>query len=367
MRILFLAKQTYMRRDVIRDRYGRLYQIPSRLAAEGAQVEAILASYRIGSPQRAALDQDGVRWKSYAVPMSFGAYRNAVRMAAQDADVIIASSDCFQVAMGGWAAAGSGKPFVADLYDNYESFGMARLPFIRRSYLRGLRAADLVSCNGNMLAQYASEQAPGVDTLVLRSTIEANAFPSRARERSRRALGLVADRKLVGVAGGLTANRGIGFVYQACQNLNRRGFGVDLVLAGGRDRQWPIPTDSWVRYLGDLPHEAMVDFYNAMDVNVIQVQDDEFGRYCFPQKAEEILATRSPFVAADVGETARVLRRYPEVLFDPANVEQIEEAIHTQIESPAAVSIDIETWTDSVHRLYGQLEKLCSTGERTTG
>ncbi len=358
MNVLFLCKRQYMRRDVLRDRYGRLYQIPVQLAATGARIHAVLASYRVGLPHGDASNDDGVHWESHTLPVSLPAYLRAVTRAAKEADVVIASSDCFHVALGGVLKRKYGVPLVLDLYDNYESFGMSKWPFLGKAYLRGLREADLVCCNGRMLAQYVAERAPGVDTLVLHSTIEANTFSPRMRESSRSALGLDPDRKLVGAAGGLSANRGIGFVYEACRRLNRKGYSVDLVLAGGRDRHWPIPTDPWVKDLGDLPHGVMVDFYNAMDVNVIQVRDDQFGHYCFPQKAHEILATQSPFIASNVGELARVLGQHPEILFDSEDVEQIEAAIRTQIESPSTVSVSIETWPDSINRLYGRLESL---------
>lgn len=346
-----------MRRDVLNDRYGRLYQIPTKLAAAGAQVHAIVASYRMGLPKPFSLKIDGVTWSSYKLPISLGPYLKAIGKAAAQADVVIVSSDCFHVALGGWLKSKFNKPLIVDLYDNYESFGMARLPFVKTYYHRGLRAADLICCNGNMLEQYAKERAGGIETIVLRSTIESGTFCNKPKHLCRQALGLSATQKLVGIAGGLTADRGIGRIYDACRNLINQGFELGLVLAGGTDARWPIPADKWVKYLGDLPHDRMVDFYNAVDLNVIQVRADDFGQYCFPQKADEILATGAPFIAANVGELAFVFRDYPEILFEPDNAAEIQTVIRSQLSSPTSVSVEIETWALSVQRLYNRLKE----------
>ena len=358
IKILFLSKRAYMRRDALNDRYGRLYQIPTKLAAAGARVDAILASYRMGLPKPFSTVSDGVTWRSYTLPISLRPYLNAIDTAVAKADVVVVSSDCFHVALGGWIKRKFNKPLVVDLYDNYESFGMARLPFVKTYYHRGLRAADLICCNGSMLEQYAKERAGAVETIVLRSTIEDGAFCKKPKHLCRKALGLSETQKLVGIAGGLTADRGIGHIYEACRNLVNQGFELGLVLAGGADARWPIPNDIWVKYLGDLPHEKMVDFYNAVDLNVIQVRADDFGQYCFPQKADEILATGAPFIAANVGELAIVFRDYPEILFNPDNVVEIQTVIQSQLSSPISVSVEIETWARSVQCLYNKLEEV---------
>jgi teichuronic acid biosynthesis glycosyltransferase TuaC len=365
MRIVFLSKRHYMRRDVLNDRYGRLYQLPTKLAANGAQVDAFVTSYRLAPPKTSSIVKDGVAWRSYVLPVSLGAYLRAIGAVAGRADVVVVSSDCFHVALGGWIKEKYKKPLVVDLYDNYESFGMARLPFIRHRYHRGLRAADLICCNGDMLVQYARDRARAVETIVLRSTIDKNVFQAKPKHSSRVALGLHGKQRLVGMVGGLSASRGVQYVYEACRNLVNQGFELGLVLAGGADARWPIPIDKWVTYLGDLPHDKMVDFYNAVDLNVIQVRPDAFGKYCFPQKADEILATGAPFIAAGVGELASVFRQYPEILFDPEDVEQIQAVIRKQILSPTRVSVKNGTWTDAVRHLHSRLEYLY--GDRRGG
>jgi glycosyltransferase involved in cell wall biosynthesis len=353
-----------MRRDVLNDRYGRLYQIPTNLAAAGAQVDAVVASYRFALPSTFSIVEDGVAWRSYILPVSLGSYLMAVDAAAVQADVVVVSSDCFHVALGARLKRRFRKPLVVDLYDNYESFGMAKLPMARKGYTDGIRAADLVCCNGSMLQRHALDIAGSVDTILLRSTVDVGTFSPKPREICRDALGLERNKTYVGLVGGLSAKRGIVPIYNACRNLVEHGADLNLVLAGGQDASWPIPSDAWVKYLGDLPHGRMVDFYNAVDLNVIHARDDEFGRFCFPQKAYEILATKRPLVAAKVGEIAHVLSGFPEVLFDPESRQDIESAIRRQLSSPTRISMEFPNWERATADLYRKVYEL--THQRTS-
>ncbi len=47
MKILFLCKRQYMQKDVIDDRYARLYELPNQLAYHGNEVMGVCLSYRI--------------------------------------------------------------------------------------------------------------------------------------------------------------------------------------------------------------------------------------------------------------------------------------------------------------------------------
>ena len=46
MRIAFLCKRRYMSKDVILDRYARLYEIPRQLALLGHEVLGLCMSYQ---------------------------------------------------------------------------------------------------------------------------------------------------------------------------------------------------------------------------------------------------------------------------------------------------------------------------------
>lgn len=67
MRVVVLTKRQYTNRDVIDDRYGRLWEIPLGLAREGHEVTCVCLSYRKkGAGQETYEDSQGhaIRWIS---------------------------------------------------------------------------------------------------------------------------------------------------------------------------------------------------------------------------------------------------------------------------------------------------------------
>ncbi|MDR0528683.1 MAG: glycosyltransferase, partial [Zoogloeaceae bacterium] len=102
-----------------------------------------------------------------------------------------------------------------------------------------------------------------------------------------------------------------------------------------------------VVYLGSLPHSDTALLFNALDIGVIYLKDTPFGRYCFPQKAYEMLACRLPVVAADVGAM-------PALFDDPRNLYHVDDeaslaqAILANLEAPAVSDREIRDWKDVV-------------------
>ena len=158
MHIVVLCKRQYTNRDVIDDRYGRLWEIPAALARQGHTVTAICLSYQSRPTSVEELPvQDRVRWLSVnlgalAIP-GFIRYFKLVRdtLAKEQPDVIWSCSDTIYTILGEYFARRSGCPVVSDLYDNFEYFGSYRVPVIRSQFRRAVRESDGVSCVSNAL------------------------------------------------------------------------------------------------------------------------------------------------------------------------------------------------------------------------
>ena len=159
MRVAFLCKRQYMGKDVIADRYARLYEIPSQLARLGHTVYGFCLSYQgheEGSWEHAAPGGKLV-WESRSlgtliVPRLL-AYPSLLlrRLREFSPDLIIGASDIPQVALGAWAARKLGRPYAADLYDNFESFGQARIPGMVGALRLAVRSAALVTTTSEPL------------------------------------------------------------------------------------------------------------------------------------------------------------------------------------------------------------------------
>ena len=80
-----------------------------------------------------------------------------------------------------------------------------------------------------------------------------------------------------------------------------------------------MPKNDRIHDLGVLPLEKVPLLLNALDVAVICNLNNQFGRYCFPQKAAEIMACDVPLVAANIGSMAEKFKDHPEWLFTPGS------------------------------------------------
>ena len=367
MRIVFLCKRRYMAKDVIVDRYARLYEIPRQLADLGHEVLGLCLSYYDDKEGEWSHETNGgeLHWVSRSVgrtvlPGLLRYPRSALAAARQfGPDLVIGASDIPHVVLGRWLAQRLGVPFVADLYDNFESFGLARIPGSVRAFRHAVREADAVTCTSQSLAQHVRDvyRATGAVT-AMPSTVDKRVFRARDKAESRRLLGLPEKAKLIGTAGGLHADKGIGTLYEAYAKLVADDPTIHLVLAGPSDRRLSPPTGPRVHYLGCLPHEQVARLFAALDVGVIYLRDTPFGRFCFPQKAYEMAACGLPIVAAAVGDVRHLLANHPESLYRPDDSGDLAEHLREQMLAPRVPSVRIDGWRDIVKEFEPTLRGL---------
>jgi teichuronic acid biosynthesis glycosyltransferase TuaC len=365
MRIAFLCKRRYMGKDVITDRYARLYEIPNQLARLGHEVRGFCFSYQRDTEQGSwTHDVPGpgsLAWESHGagqlVLPALLRYpsRMLCRLRALAPDLVIGASDIPHVALGSWLAAQLHRPFVVDLYDNFEGFGQARIPGMVAALRHAVRGAALVTTTSEPLKDMVQRayRAQG-QVLAMPSTVDKELFRPVGSIACRRALGLPEHARLIGTAGGLMRNRGIDTVYGAWQRIASQREDVHLVLAGPVDPALPVPSGPRVHYLGLLPHAQTALLFNAIDVGIIYLRDTPFGHYCFPQKAYEMLACKLPVVAARVGAMADLFADSPENLYQPDDVSSLVDAVLAQLDTPSRPIMEVRDW----EQLIGSVEPL---------
>lgn len=364
MKIIFLCKRQYTRKDVIDDRFGRLWHFPHGLSIAGAVVECFSLSYRRRG--NATLDIDaGLRWHSFDTGiLLLPAIRSICRALLDNVRqerpcAIIASSDVIHLTLGAWLSKRENIPLVVDLYDNYESFGLTRFPMMRRSYQAAVQAADYVVCVTRELSLKVDLFAdPSTQLVVIGNATELTDFRPLDSVICRQSLGLPSDGFLFGTAGALDASRGIKLLYDAFECLHDSN--IHLVLAGVETKESPIPDTDGVHFLGNLSYESMPAFYNALDLVIIQLTDNDFCRYCFPQKAYEILACKRPMLAASVGVMRELLSGYPDCLYEAGNVQMLVDRVGKQRHRPVCPDLPVPDWSDKVEQLF---QLLCGIDE----
>ena len=75
--------------------------------------------------------------------------------------VVIASSDSLHVIIGYWLARWLGVPFYADLYDDYATFGLSKIPGVKPLYRAALAGAVGISVVSRTLGEDICRRYPG--------------------------------------------------------------------------------------------------------------------------------------------------------------------------------------------------------------
>lgn len=353
-----------MSKDVILDKYARLYEIPNQLARLGHQVECYCLSYQ--SHDDGIWDESNelkqLIWhsKSYkglnktklwTYPFSL-----LKKLKKQNPDIVIAGSDIPHIVIGHWCSKKLNKPFVADLYDNFEGFGQAKLPFMKTLLRRAVKSAPLVTTTSQPLAELVKNQYLAKGKVVsMPSTIDREIFFPRDKIEARNLLGLPLDKKLIGTAGGLYHDKGIGVIYEAWEIVKSHIPDALLVLAGPYQKEFPIPTDDRIVYLGSLQHQDVATLFQALDLGVISILDTPFGRYCFPQKAFEMLACDLPVVVANIGEMEYLFKNDKHTLFKAEDSIDLANTILKKLSTLEPSRHKIADWSQIVAKMNQHL------------
>ena len=356
-----------MSKDVILDKYARLYEIPNQLSLLGHVVTCYCLSYQNHDDGfwDESNDEKQIKWHSnsykYLKKIKIFEYPFALlkKLKSEKPEMIIAASDIPHIIMGAWLAKKLNIPFVADLYDNFEAYGQAKIPFIKALFHHALDQAKIIVTTSYSLAEKIKTEHPCVPNIFpMPSVINKDLFKIGDQQQARNFLNLPLDKKLIGTAGGLTKMKGIDDLFKAWELIRNHQKDVYLVLAGPTEADTPLPNDDRVIYLGLLSHEKVATLFQSLDVGVLCIPNDEFGRYCFPQKAYEMLASALPIVSTTIGDMAYLLKANKNMLYEYKDCQTLAMNILKQIDSKESLDIDIPDWENSIRNLNHYLASL---------
>jgi glycosyltransferase involved in cell wall biosynthesis len=100
--------------------------------------------------------------------------------------------------------------------------------------------------------------------------------------------------------------------------------------------------------LGQLPHARTAELFNALDIGVIYLRDTPFGRYCFPQKAYEMLACGLPIASARIGVMPQLLASAPTGIYAADDSDDLARAVLELLEHPVVATAVIDDWAHIV-------------------
>ncbi len=366
MRILILTKRQTTHHDILDQRFGRSWHLPNELAGLGNTVHVVCLSYQTrATGQVLNFDtKNGGRLAFQSLntgvlpPLGFLNYVQRIRSAIQQLhpDVIYAMSDPVYVIVGDRLTRPKAIPFFCDLQDNYETYASVRLPGVRHLFHRALKRADGVTC----VSQLLSEKIASFNTnaLTLNNGVDRDIFSHRDRMQCRLELGLPTNARLIGFAGTVDPQRGTDILFSGLRRLKPEFPDLQLALAGAAKGK--IPRQNDIHYLGQLPHQKVPVFLNALDLAVICNKKSEFYDYTFPIKTYEILACGIPFIASHHVALRHLLKDHQDCLFQPDDLESFVRTARQQFREPNPPPIPILDWKE----LGGQLENFLKGNEK---
>jgi len=351
LRVLVISKRQYTNKDLLSDRFGRLREFPLLLALNGHIVNGLCLSYIRKSEGK--IFDGPVEWESInagplKIPGLIRFFRRASQLAAK-ADVIWACSDSIYGIMGYRLAKKYHIPLLFDLYDNFEYFLAARMPVIKQLYRRTIKKSQAVTCVSRPLAHLVMSYGKKEGVFVIENGVRKDLFEPMDKKTCRESLNLPAHVRLVGTAGALYTNRGIQTLFNSFNTLKRKYPDLHLALAGPRNIQ--IPLDERIHDTGLLPLEKVPMFVNALDVAIVCNRENNFGKYCFPQKVREIMACQVPLIAARVGSMAELFSSRHKWLFTPDDADDLARVLENRLRDGGTDYENVHSWSDIVPEL----------------
>ena len=296
MSVLFIGKRFYTNRDALRERYGRIYQLPWHWSKTGISTRLWLVDYH--TREEVTQNDDGLEIVSTPV-RNFSVIRRYFEesrspTSATKPDAVVASGDCYIGLLAYRVAKRLRARFVFDVYDKYDEFsGYRRLPgFDPLSFL--LRHAD-----SRLFASRALMEHVGHDPqrdFIVPNGIDTQRFRPRDMASSRAALGLPETARFAGYFGSMDEDRGIDDLLTAHQKLRETGFDLQLLL-GGKPRKGLNLGREGVRYLGNLAYEDVPQAMACCNVLVLPYRRSTYLDMASSCKIAEYMAVQRPIVA----------------------------------------------------------------------
>jgi len=352
LRILVLTKRQYMSKDLLNDRFGRFREIPLALGQMGHKVQGLCLSY---AKRNECYIKDGpVIWKSInATRLKLPGLLRFIIEAhklAKKTDVIWACSDSFYGVIGCMLAKINKVPVLFDIYDNFGRFFTARLPVLKQLYHWAIRKSDAVTCLSKSFAGYVKDTfGKHIRVYPIEFAVRDDLFKPLDKMHCRQMFGLPLNSLIVGTAGALYKVRDVHLLFEAFKYLKDKYADLHLAMAGPRDIE--IPDNARIHDCGILPFEKVPYFVNALDVAVVCYADDDYGKYCFPQKTREFMACDVPIISAKVGSLKELLIDHPEWLYVPGNSRDLAKVLENRLVDRETGYVPPPTWSNLANRL----------------
>lgn len=355
MRICLLGKRYYTGKDLIHDRYGRLYHLPRSWAALGADVDVIALDYR---NKRAETLEEG-RLKIRSIPSNgFGLGAAACEIDWESYDLIVASGHLNIARLAQRISKKHHIPWVFDLYDFYPAF-MGKLSVIAAAYMQRL----VRSCAGVMVvSENLERRCSDANQRIARipNGVDRGSFTSIPRELARETLSIDPDIPVFGLFGSLSENLGAADVLNAFKRFRIDRPDAQLLVAGSGSSL--LSGVEGVRDYGMLDQAELPLHASACDCLLIPYRDSLQVRYSQSARLAEYLSIGRPIVVTRTGDAETWFPADYAGWCAPSDPESMAQAMLRQIELKSEQPLPFElTWDALGERSYRFLQEVCQS------
>lgn len=338
--ILFIGKRFYTNRDALREKYGRVYQLPWHWAHAGIPTRLWLVDYHTREPVHThdgALEIVSTPVRDLSVVWR---WMKETRRGAGHPDVVVASGDCYIGLMAYSIARRLRARFVFDVYDKYDEFGAYHRLIGFDPFRFLLRKADTRLFASRALMHDLS-QDKSRDALVPNG-VGLRRFRPLDRDESRAKLDLPRDALYIGYFGGMESDRGVADLIDAIALLRDEHLDVELLLGGKPPAELDVDRDG-VRFLGDVPFERMPLALASCDVLAVPYRRSAFMDAGASNKIAEAIACARPLVAT---RTPNFMANFPtqaqqlgSLLATPGDATDLARVIRVQLSQRALLDM----------------------------
>lgn len=338
MSVLFIGKRFYTNRDALREKYGRIYQLPWHWSQAAIATKLWLVDYHTRETLRAA--DGGLRVISTPVKnlTLFRYWLSGRGLHDGKPDIVVGSGDCYI----GWLAMRVARRlrarFVFDVYDKYDEFAGYHTPPGFDLFGHLLAKADVRTFASRALMERVGGRG---QSILIPNGIDTALFRPMDKSACRKEVGLPEEATYVGYVGSMSADRGPADLVAAVQLLRGSGQDVQVLLAGHKDAT-TVWTQPFVRYLGNVPYARVPKVMGCCDVLALPYRRSDYLDMASSCKIAEYMAMGRPLVATD---TPNFARNYPdatsqlgELLAKPSDPSDLARVIAIQLRNPRFIA-----------------------------
>jgi len=360
VRVLFITKRHYTNKDLILDRFGRLFHIPFQLKENGSKVVVLTVNYRSCTIERhhiAGLEFVSIPFIN-PVLFLFQVLKTVKRFSP---DIVVAGGDSHLGYIGLRLAKLRGIPLIFDIYDDYRVFGSNRLPLMKRLFIKTVKQSDCIFCASMPLMNELSRFCR-IATLIPNG-FDAELFKPMPKVKARLYLGIDAHETVIGYFGSMADNYGIETLIETSIALKNRTRNLRLLMAGAKNRSISL-SHSVVDYRGVLPQKDVPFLINASDVVVVPYWKSPQINVSDPCKLSEYMACQVPIVSTNVTHLGTALSSIPEALCKPGDAEDMARAITWQLNNRKCLEPQENLRWESIGKKVQQMVERLTIGSK---